>query len=108
VEDLLICVLARLVTPTHTHRVTLVCQNKFLNQGDQIGRIFAYWATIYLGHFDENYRKSTNCLATFFHGKIHVLILTKMDWASFLGNFFKKKSSGHPVLNENVHSTSFQ
>jgi hypothetical protein len=29
-------------------------------QGDQIGRIFAYWAIANLASFFENYRRSTN------------------------------------------------
>jgi hypothetical protein len=34
-------------------------------QGDQIGRIFAYWAVVYVGQFSENYRSSVNSYTTF-------------------------------------------
>jgi hypothetical protein len=37
------------------------------NQGDQIGRIFAYWAIVYLGQIFESYISSPNYRATFFN-----------------------------------------
>jgi hypothetical protein len=65
-------------------------------QGDQIGRIFAYWTTVCFGHFDDN-KRSSNCWATFFHGKSYVLILTKKLIGLHFGRFFLKKSSGNPA-----------
>jgi hypothetical protein len=35
-------------------------------QGDQIGRIFAYWAVVYFCHFLEKYRCGTNYTDAFF------------------------------------------
>jgi hypothetical protein len=47
-----------------------------LRQGDQIGRIFAYWAIVYFGQFILNYRSRPNVRTTFFQQKkMHVLIL---------------------------------
>jgi hypothetical protein len=37
------------------------------DQGDQIGRIFAYWAIVYSVKFIENYRSSPNFLGYYFH-----------------------------------------
>jgi hypothetical protein len=39
--------------PEHNRRA-------FLGQGDQIGRIFAYWSIVYFGQFFEDYRNSPN------------------------------------------------
>jgi hypothetical protein len=41
-------------------------------QGDQIGRFFAYWESIYFGQFFKIY------LGHFFHSKCYALILTKI------------------------------
>jgi hypothetical protein len=38
----------------------------YLNQGDQNGRIFAQWVSIYFGQWFENDRKSSQIWATFF------------------------------------------
>jgi hypothetical protein len=54
-----------------------------LCQGDRIGRIFATWAIVFLGHFLENYGSSRNLKATF----SSVLILTKMVWSTFWAIF---------------------
>jgi hypothetical protein len=71
----------------------------FLNggrtQGDQIGRVFAYWVIVYFGKF-ENYKSSPNFGATFSYGKLFALILTKNVLGHILGDFFAT-SSGHPV-----------
>jgi hypothetical protein len=56
-------------------------------QGDQIGRIFAYWAIVYFGKFDEIYRNSPNFWANFFHDTSYVLNLTKNGWATFWAIF---------------------
>jgi hypothetical protein len=34
------------------------------DQGDQIGRVFAYWVIAYFGHFYENYRNTLKFSAT--------------------------------------------
>jgi hypothetical protein len=57
------------------------------NQGDQIGRIFAYWATI--GQWFENYGSRTNFWA------VYALLLRKNVLGSILGDFFTN-SSGRP------------
>jgi hypothetical protein len=51
-------------------------------QGDQIGRICAYWAYVYYGQFFDNYRSSANFWA-FFHGTNYTSILAKIGWATF-------------------------
>jgi hypothetical protein len=64
------------------------------NQGDQIWRIFAYWAILFFGQFYENYTRSSNL----FHGRSYTLILTKSGLRHTFGDFFTN-SSGHPVGN---------
>jgi hypothetical protein len=44
------------------------------NQGDQIGRMFAYGAIIFFWKFFENYRMSINTWISFFHGESNVCI----------------------------------
>jgi hypothetical protein len=65
------------------------------NQGDQIGRIFAYWSIVYFGQRLKHYRSSAKFLATFFPR--YVLILTKKWFGYILGDFFTN-SSGHNDL----------
>jgi hypothetical protein len=55
-------------------------------QGDQIGPIFAFWATTYFGSFFENYSRSPYYWATFCHGKSSVLI-KKTGWATSWATF---------------------
>jgi hypothetical protein len=57
------------------------------NQGDQIGRIFAYWSIIYFGLYFETYRCNANFWTTFFYGTSYVLILTNIVWATFWATF---------------------
>jgi hypothetical protein len=72
-------------------------------QGDQIGRIFAYWVIVYFRQFYENYRNGSNLLDTFVHGKSYIhkcilkytYLLTKNVLGYILGDFFTN-SSGHP------------
>jgi hypothetical protein len=64
------------------------------DQGDHIGRIFAYWAFVYFGQFFY-YRTSPNICATLFHGESYELILTKNRSGYFLADLFTN-SSGHP------------
>jgi hypothetical protein len=61
-------------------------------QGDQIGRIFAYWAIDYLGKITQ---VAPNLVATFCHGKICVLIFKK-GVGLHSGRVFTN-SSGHPA-----------
>jgi hypothetical protein len=49
-------------------------------QGDQIGRIFAYWVIVYFGNFSENDLSSSIFGVTFFQRKGRVLTLTKRGW----------------------------
>jgi hypothetical protein len=62
-------------------------------QGDQIGRIFAYWVIDYCGQCFENYRNNAEFWAPLFHGTSCILIL---------GDFFTN-SSGHPGVIVRLH-----
>jgi hypothetical protein len=53
-------------------------------QGDQIGRIFAFWAVAYLGQWFENYRNSAIFWATFMYVCINC---DKKWWLFTLGIF---------------------
>jgi hypothetical protein len=66
------------------------------DQGDQIGRIFAYWAIVYFGQFIENYGSSPDFCAPFSHGNCAKLNLEKLVLATFWAIFFTN-SSGHPA-----------
>jgi hypothetical protein len=61
--------------------------NPHFNQGGMIGRIFAYWAIVYFGHWFENYGSRANFWDTCFHGSSYVLIEAKNDWATFWETF---------------------
>jgi hypothetical protein len=63
-------------------------------QGDQIGRISAYRATVFFGQFFK-YRSSANFLATFFRKTNYVMSLTKKRVGLHLKLFFTN-SSGRP------------
>jgi hypothetical protein len=47
------------------------------DQGDQIGRIFAYWAIVYFEQFIKLHRRSPDIWTAYFHEKSYVLILPK-------------------------------
>jgi hypothetical protein len=64
-------------------------------QGDQIGRIIAYWAITFFGQSIENYISSANSRDSFIHSTSYVLIWTKICLGYTLGDFFTN-SSGHP------------
>jgi hypothetical protein len=64
-------------------------------QGDQIGRIFAYWAVVSLRQFYENYRGGANFLGNFSHGTSYVLTLAKYGLGCILGDFFHKHIWSH-------------
>jgi hypothetical protein len=59
-------------------------------QGDQIWRVFAYWAIVYFGQRFENYTSCAIFGDTFFHGTSYVLILTKKWDGLHFGRFFHK------------------
>jgi hypothetical protein len=63
----------------------------YMLQGVQIGRLFT------LGGCSENNRIGPIFWATFCHGTIYVLIMTKNGLGSILGDFFTNPS-GHPDL----------
>jgi hypothetical protein len=67
-------------------------------QGDQIGRIFACWAIVYLGQVFENYKSSPNSWAFFVHGTNYAYIF-KRFWVTFFTN-----SSGHPGQKTDAHT----
>jgi hypothetical protein len=68
---------------------------------DQIGRIFAIRAAVYIVHLFANNRTSANVWDTNFHGTSHVLILSKNGWGYIWGDIFTN-SPGHPGPNINV------
>jgi hypothetical protein len=76
----------KIYSPFHSFKILVLSQE----QGDQIGRIFAYWAMVNFGHFFENYRSSINILGTLFHGKNCVLILTNIRVGLHFGRFFHR------------------
>jgi hypothetical protein len=59
-----------------------------LCQGDQIGRLFAYWAIVCFDHLFENYRSSRNVGTAFFHGKSYASVFTKHWLGYLLGAFY--------------------
>jgi hypothetical protein len=63
-------------------------------QCDQIGRIFAYWATVFFWQILENYISTSNYWAIFSTGQFVYLFRQKTGWA--LGDFFTN-SYGHPA-----------
>jgi hypothetical protein len=66
-------------------------------QGDQIGRIFAYWVIVYVGQFYAKISQYVvKILENFFHGKSNLLILAKSALGYILGDIFSN-SSGHPA-----------
>jgi hypothetical protein len=66
------------------------------NQGDRIGRSFAYWAIVHFGQFLEH-----TLWLLFSQGKSSVFKMIKRDWAKFWA-IFSKKLSGHRVSNVSV------
>jgi hypothetical protein len=57
-------------------------------QGDQIGRIFAYWAVYYFWQLFDNYRRNKKIGLLFtMEQATYVLILTKKGWATFWAIF---------------------
>jgi hypothetical protein len=62
-----------------------------LRQGDQIGRIFVHWATVYFRHFLESYRSSANFGATFSKAKYVHSFWRKNGLGYILGYFFLRQ-----------------
>jgi hypothetical protein len=58
-----------------------------LNQGDQIWRIFAQWAMIFIKHILQNYKSKTNVRATFVREKSYKLIMKIMVLAIYWADF---------------------
>jgi hypothetical protein len=73
---------------------------RYHDQGDQIGRILAYWATVSSGKFCENYGNSTNNWATIFHGKKCVLIFTRNGLGYILGDFFTNAHANPSIFGQ--------
>jgi hypothetical protein len=62
--------------------------NVGLCQGDQIGRIFAYWAIVKFKLFYVKYKSSSNFGRTFFHRKKCCIYFDKKTgWATFWAIF---------------------
>jgi hypothetical protein len=63
-----------------------------LGEFSTIGRLFVYFGQFF------NCKRSPKIWATFFPGKINLIILAPMGLGFSLGDFFTN-SSGHPVCN---------
>jgi hypothetical protein len=67
------------------------------NQGDQIGRIFAYWAIVYFGAvFLKKYIRSFRAIFSTVKFMCYI-ILTENGLGHILGDFLAN-SSGHPAV----------
>jgi hypothetical protein len=69
-----------------------------VNQGDQIGRIFAHCAIVDFLQFLGNEKVAHIFMLPFPTDEVRNLILTKNVLGYILGDFFKN-SSGHPGVN---------
>jgi hypothetical protein len=67
----------------------------YFDQGDQIGRIFAYWAILFFGQFFLTTEEAQFFGKLFSLVKNIVLFLTKTAQATFWAMFFSN-STGHP------------
>jgi hypothetical protein len=56
-------------------------------QGDQIGRVFAYWATVFFGQFFLKNTIAAHSFCQLFSTVKYVVIFTKMVWATFWATF---------------------
>jgi hypothetical protein len=65
---------------------------RWIQEGDQIGRIFAHWAIVFFGQFFEHYRSSPNFPATFIHKKVAYKF-----WQKQLDTFWAIFSQTHLV-----------
>jgi hypothetical protein len=64
------------------------------SHGDQIGRIFDFWAIVFFRQFHSKYERSPNFRATIITVKVKILVLTKNGLGHILGEFFTN-SFGH-------------
>jgi hypothetical protein len=71
-----------------------------VNQGDQIGRIFAHWALVVFGQLFENYRSSPYFWAIFPRKKLCIDFNKKWVWATFWAIF----SQTHLVTLVSTHT----
>jgi hypothetical protein len=72
-----------------------ITKNFTCYQGDQIVRIFAYWAFVLFGSF-LTITEVAKSLWAFFHEKNYVLIFTRNVFDTICG-YFSTHSSGHPI-----------
>jgi hypothetical protein len=68
-----------------------------MEQGDQIGRLFAHWVTHYFGNVGGTYRNSTNNRATFSAVKVVHEFSPQNGLGYILGDIFTN-ASGHPGI----------
>jgi hypothetical protein len=71
--------------------------NSFFPQGDQIGRIFAKWVTVYFFGQIKKIKKCCPLFGLLFHDYGYALILTKNGLGYILDDFFIN-SSGHSAF----------
>jgi hypothetical protein len=68
--------------------VVVLLLSRTPDQGDQIGRIFAYWGIVFFGQFFLFTEGAFNFWPTFSKGKImYIFILTKNGLGCILGDF---------------------
>jgi hypothetical protein len=72
------------------------CGLSCLNQGDQIGRIFANWWIVFFGQFSFELQKLPKLLGNFFRGKGYALIWAIKGLVNTLVDF-STNSSGPPA-----------
>jgi hypothetical protein len=76
---------------TDRPRIKLPKRRKFArsgHQGDQIGRIFAYWVIVYYGQFyAKKYHRSKIFGLLLFMVKVMCLFSPKVDWVTFWATF---------------------
>jgi hypothetical protein len=96
------------------NKAFIVCKFKFggcQNQGDQIGRIFPYWVTVYFGRFLRNYRSKFLVTVPV---KFVYLFLKKTGWAAFWAIFSQahlvtlKKAISAQRCDESVRRRQFE
>jgi hypothetical protein len=83
--------LLKATSSLHLGRESWVSFNMTWIQGDQIGRIFAYWFFHFRQFFFENYRSSPNLKASFIQSKKNYLLILTKKWVKLhFGRFFHK------------------
>jgi hypothetical protein len=71
-----------------------------LNQGDQIGRNFAYWVIVYFGWLLVIYKSRQIFLASFYPRKSNAIILLKIHLGYIWGDFLTNASGANPTIFE--------